>query len=591
LQENILLESLKDNIIALDEDGNITYMNSACSNVLSLKRSEIIGKNIWKLKPSVVRTKVFHQTVEEVIKTGEARSLQWESKGSDRFWEMDVLPCGKGVAVIFKDITKNKKAESALKESEEKYRNLVENSKDAIVIVDFKGNILFANKASETLTGYPPNEITNINDVTPKRLWMKSVSILLRARMGKPIPYFEYEVKKKNGTIVPVETGGQAIFKDGKPVAIQIITRDITERKKALQALAEKSKKIAESEASYRELYDSFGQAFVATDWDLNVTHWNKAAEKITGVRTGQAVGRKVYDILPLSQFVDVSKYYETLREGQNAHYTVSTQTQEAGKQSIFDVSVYPSENAILYIVEDKTEQETNRRLSAIGATAGMVGHDIRNPLQAIVNELYFAKEGLEQLSDTEAKRQMNESIQLIEENVFYINKIVADLQDYSRPLNPETKDVSLSDLFAVVCKNIVVPVNVSIRTNIRDVRFQSDPEFLRRVLVNLATNAIQALPKGGKIVLSGFEEKGQVCITVADNGIGIPEEIKHKLFTPMITTKSKGQGLGLAVVKRLVEALGGTITFESEAGKGSTFFIKIPNGCIPPKKVHTFRF
>ncbi len=564
------------NIIALDRVGNVTFANVACSNVLGLKSPEILGKNIWEIKHPVVEMKAFHKAVVEVIKKSEAKCFEWNTPRTDNVWEMNLFPSESGVVAIFRDITENKKAQSALKVSEEKYRNLVENTQEAIAIVDFKGKVLFANKASETLTGYPLKEITNIKDITPKRLWLTSVSMLLRARMGKPVPYFEYEIKRKDGTIVPVETGGQAIFKDGKPVAIQIITRDITERIKAQSALAEKNKKLAESEASYRELYDSFGQGFIATDWDLNITHWNKAAERITKVKAEQAVDRKVFDVLPFVKYVDINSYYKSLLSGQNANYTVSTQSKDSGKQSIFEISIYPSANGILYIVEDKTEQEINRRLSAIGATAGMVGHDIRNPLQAIVNELYFAREGLKEVPNN-AKLQMEESLGLIEENIFYINKIVADLQDYSRPLTPELKEVNLSDLFAIVCKSINVPTNVTITTTVKDVQLKTDPAFLRRALVNLVTNALQALPNGGKIDLSGFEKKGQVCITVSDNGVGIPEEVKPKLFTPMMTTKSKGQGLGLAVVRRLVEVLDGSITFESKVNEGSKFIIRLP--------------
>ena len=84
-------------------------------------------------------------------------------------------------------------------------------------------------------------------------------------------------------------------------------------------------------------------------------------------------------------------------------------------------------------------------------------------------------------------------------------------------------------------------------------------------------------MPNGGKVELAGFEKKGKVQICVSDNGVGIPEEVKLKLFTPMVTTKAKGQGLGLAVVKRLVEALNGNITFVSEIGKGTKFSIELP--------------
>jgi signal transduction histidine kinase len=103
------------------------------------------------------------------------------------------------------------------------------------------------------------------------------------------------------------------------------------------------------------------------------------------------------------------------------------------------------------------------------------------------------------------------------------------------------------------------------------------DLTFLKRILVNLVTNAIQAMPNGGKLTIKAFEKDKKVYITVQDTGVGIPEEIKPKLFQPLMTTKSKGQGFGLAVVKRLVERLGGKISFDSEAGKGTTFTIELP--------------
>ena len=84
-------------------------------------------------------------------------------------------------------------------------------------------------------------------------------------------------------------------------------------------------------------------------------------------------------------------------------------------------------------------------------------------------------------------------------------------------------------------------------------------------------------MPKGGKLTIHAYKEANDVLITVKDTGVGIPEAVKDKLFTPMFTTKSKGQGFGLAVIKRMTEALGGTVTFESQEGKGTTFIIRLP--------------
>ncbi len=106
----------------------------------------------------------------------------------------------------------------------------------------------------------------------------------------------------------------------------------------------------------------------------------------------------------------------------------------------------------------------------------------------------------------------------------------------------------------------------------------KADLQLLKRVLINLVTNALQAMPDGGKLTLkSQINSDGQVSLIVEDTGVGIPEKIKPQIFTPLFTTKPRGQGFGLAVCKRVIEAHGGTIGFESQEGKGAKFTIKFP--------------
>jgi signal transduction histidine kinase len=104
-----------------------------------------------------------------------------------------------------------------------------------------------------------------------------------------------------------------------------------------------------------------------------------------------------------------------------------------------------------------------------------------------------------------------------------------------------------------------------------------ADPHLLHRVFANLLLNAMQAMPGGGTLNVNAFSEDGAIAVRVSDTGTGIREDFKDKLFKPLFTSKAKGTGLGLAVVKRIVEAHGGEIIVESEVGKGSTFTVKLP--------------
>lgn len=228
-------------------------------------------------------------------------------------------------------------------------------------------------------------------------------------------------------------------------------------------------------------------------------------------------------------------------------------------------------------IFQNVLERKETERLVAIGQTAGMIGHDIRNPLQAIVSELYLAKDAIANTPHLEDKALALESINMIEEQTDYISKIISDLQDYARPLKPEYREVEFTELVVSVFQTINIPDKIVLKINVKGLpKIKTDPTMLRRALTNLINNAIQAMPNGGTLELTALKKDDRAVITVSDTGQGIPEEIKVKLFTPLVTTKAKGQGLGLAVVKRLVEALNGSITFDSTEGVGTTFTITL---------------
>ena len=222
---------------------------------------------------------------------------------------------------------------------------------------------------------------------------------------------------------------------------------------------------------------------------------------------------------------------------------------------------------------------QDQERLAAIGATAGMVGHDIRNPLQSMIGELFLSKKELENLPESDAKKYLKESIQSIEDNAFYINKIVTDLQDYAKPLTASIEETDFKKIVEDVLVTLKAPENVKVVYSIEPYfeKIMTDSLAMKRILTNLCSNAIQAMPKGGKLTLNAVLKDDEIFISVQDTGVGIPEETKDKLFKPLFTTKSKGQGFGLAVVKKLTEALNGKVTVESEVGKGTQFILNFP--------------
>ncbi|MGD0645838.1 MAG: PAS domain S-box protein [Candidatus Bathyarchaeia archaeon] len=231
-------------------------------------------------------------------------------------------------------------------------------------------------------------------------------------------------------------------------------------------------------------------------------------------------------------------------------------------------------------LVEERTKKlRDSERLAAIGETAGMVGHDIRNPLQSITGELYLARNSLDSLPDTHAKEDLRESIGYIEEQLTYVNKIVQDLQDYAKTPKPQLQETDLEKAVKDVLSSMNIPKIITVSSTIKTgfPKINTDQLYLKRILTNLTSNAIQAMPNGGKIAITATCKDEKVFITVADTGEGIPDDIKEKIFKPLFTTKAKGQGFGLAVIKKLTEALNGKVTVESQIGKGTQFTVEFP--------------
>jgi len=232
-------------------------------------------------------------------------------------------------------------------------------------------------------------------------------------------------------------------------------------------------------------------------------------------------------------------------------------------------------------MVEEKTRALLEaERLAAIGEVVSMVVHDLRSPLQVILYKTFLLKEKLKQLPIPSYERDsFKEVLDSINEQVEYMNRMVSDLKDYARMVKPEHVEVEFRKLVEEVLATFIIPENVKVKVTVQEgfPKLQVDPMMMRRVLSNLISNAVDALPQGGSISVDAKVEGDQIVIAVEDTGVGIAEENIQKLFKPFFTTKEKGTGLGLAICKRFVELHGGHISVESRLGAGTRFVIRLP--------------
>jgi PAS domain S-box-containing protein len=362
--------------------------------------------------------------------------------------------------------------------------------------------------------------------------------------------------------------------------------------------LSKEKEQSAETLRKQAELIDISPVAIIVRKVDGTITFWSKGAEKLYGWTKNKAIGQDINRLLKTESSQPIEEIVKKLTldhkwSGEIVHsckngsklvvqsYWLGRFGAEGKIEEILESNVDITDRIQMQIKleESAVRLEEYERLATIGATAGMVGHDIRNPLQAITGDLYLAKTELTSIPESEEKKNIMESLTEIEKNIDYINKIVADLQDFARPLNPHAEETDIKIIIDDLLKKNSLPENVRVNVNVEtDARkVVADSTFINRIMYNLVNNAIQAMPKGGKLTIHTYKEANDTVLTVKDTGIGIPEAVKGKLFTPMFTTKSKGQGFGLAVIKRMTESLGGAVSFESQEGKGTTFTIRLP--------------
>jgi PAS domain S-box-containing protein len=393
------------------------------------------------------------------------------------------------------------------------------------------------------------------------------------------------------------------------------IFMDITEEKKRAARELEEQKKSEEqlrfSEKRYRRLYETTQDGIMARDIQGKMIDCNIAYAKMLGYSRKELRNMSIKQLLPEKWLEQREKIVKKVL--QTGHSFVFEREYKRKDGSVFPASVRTwrltdgkgkvvgiwsivrditeqkehqknlevQTDYLKKVVEDRTKQLKNsERLVAIGQTAGMVGHDLRNPLQTVIGELYLAKGEVKSLAEGEVKSNLQESIQAIEEQAIYMDKIVSDLQAFVQPVKIDKKPINLKELVTNVLASVATPKKITVRTQIGDnfPQIKADLHLLKRVLINLVTNSVQAMPDGGKLTLTGqVNPEGQVSVTIQDTGVGIAEAIKSQIFTPLFTTKPRGQGFGLAVCKRVIEAHGGTISFESAEGKGAKFSIHFP--------------
>lgn len=227
--------------------------------------------------------------------------------------------------------------------------------------------------------------------------------------------------------------------------------------------------------------------------------------------------------------------------------------------------------NQNLKVMEEKLLKA--ERLAAIGELAGIIGHDLRNPLQGIRSAIYYLKTHSDGVDEANF-----EMMQEIDNCIERSDKIINDLIEYSQVINLEHVPTEPKTLIARSLAQVKAPENIEIldRTSAKPVLIV-DSNRIERVFTSIIKNAYDAMPDGGRLTLTCKKSFGNAVFCFEDTGVGMDDETLTKIWTPLFTTKAKGMGLGLSICKRLIEAHNGSISAKSAVGKGTTITVVLP--------------
>jgi two-component system sensor histidine kinase AtoS len=338
-------------------------------------------------------------------------------------------------------------------------------------------------------------------------------------------------------------------------------------------------------EIAAKNILDTVPDSLILTNLDGVILTVNRGGLVFFGYYESELVGKSI-NLLFSKGWVGKVFLTNVSQEGVIRNFETKCKIRSGEEKPVlFSVSLVTDDNGkglgFVFTIRDITELKQMQmrlvkaeRLASIGELAGMVGHDIRNPLQGIRLALYRLKTKYEPQLGSDGK----EICKIIDECVASSDKIVNDLLDYSREIKLELEKNNPEALLKKTLSTIQVPKKIKVINNTEDTpEVMVDTEKIVRVLVNIVKNAFEAMPRGGTLTITSREVEGKLEMSFTDTGAGMSQETLSKLWGPLFTTKAKGMGLGLSICKRIVEAHGGQISAKSMIGKGTTIIIRVP--------------
>jgi PAS domain S-box-containing protein len=627
-----VLRNINEFVSITDSENKITFVNQSWLKTFGYTSEEVLGRKVDIIVSSSNPSGIIDEILTSTLKGGwQGELLNIKKDGTEfpvmLFTTIIYDKSNQPVALVgvSSDITERKKADKILRESEEKFRSIMENSADAIFITDTNGNYKYVNKAAEDLLGYTKDEMLNktIGQLTPsgrsENDYNLFANLVSTGRLSA-----EIELVRKNGTKITADINS-VVLPDGQ---IYASCRDITEKKQIQEELikhkdhleeliAERSKKLLAVMEETRDLYENSPCGYHSLNEKGIFVRINNTELKWLGYTREEVIDKmRTSDILtPESRDLFNKVFPEFIKNGeiQNAEFeyvrkdgttffgslNATSIFDDKGKflmsrSTLFDIS----ERKRIEVALNKAMEEAENANKTKSEFLANMSHEIRTPMNAVLGYT-------ELLSSLLTEQTQKNYIESIKSSGRSLLTLINDILDLSKieagklELEYDYVDsnfffTEFERIFALKASEKGIKFIVEIQSGTPAGIYIDEPR-LRQIIFNLIGNAIKFTTQGyvklmvhtdNLQVVNYNPEKAEefldLWIDVEDTGVGISKEIMEEIFDPFIQARDQknigGTGLGLAITRRLTTLMKGTISLKSKLGKGSTFTVNIPD-------------
>jgi PAS domain S-box-containing protein len=488
------------------------------------------------------------------------------------------------------EASERRKIQDALQEREAELSDFLENAVIGMHWLAPDGTIVWANKSDLARSGYARDEYIghHVSKFYVDR--HAAEDILQRLSRHEELHGYGARLKSKDGSIHHVRIDSNVFVREGRFVHTRCFITDVTEKEEAEHALFQLA-----------AIVESSHDAIISKDLNGIITSWNRSAERVLGYKAEEMIGKSITLLIPPELQHDEVVILAKIRAGERTDHFETTRLRKNGEAIDVSLTVSPVRDrqgtiiGAAKILRDITQQKQmekslriSERLASVGRLAATIAHEINNPLEAITNFIYLAKQQPELCEDT--RRYLSTADQELGRVAHIVQQTLGFYRNNSHPSSRLIADV-MEDVLTIyqrkcMYKNLRIDKSVEPGLTVNTVQGE-----LKQILSNLITNAIDASPQGGRIAIRARSVGGLrsgrrgIRITIADNGAGIPPRDRGKMFAPFFTTKKEvGTGLGLWISKDLLEKRGGDIRVRSSnSGQtGTVMSVYLPSEFQP---------